>query len=281
MPIQFTQYPALKVDGLLPRDVWVWTPPAYHTNPHARFPVIYMHDGQNLFFQEKSYTHVTWGVAEAISKLSNWGFIQPAIVVGIDNTENRFGDYLPTRPFETPEGQALIDSLTKAEKEELAKVNLVADQYLNLMVEVIKPTVDAHFRTLPGWPHTFVMGSSMGGLISLYALVEYPEVFGSAACFSTHWPVVEQVILAYLQSNLPEAGRHCLYFDYGSEGLDAEYGPCQVAVDKIGLEKGYLSGQDWLTRFAPGADHHERAWRSRLHIALRFLLGSLRPYHKV
>ncbi|MFU8826547.1 MAG: alpha/beta hydrolase [Brevefilum sp.] len=212
-------------------------------------------------------------MAEAITKLSGWGFIQPAIVVGIDNSENRFGDYLPLRPYQTLERQAFIDSLTGEEKEELDRIDWVADQYLNLLVEVIKPRVDADFRTLPTCEHTFVIGSSMGGLISLYALVEYPQVFGGAGCFSTHWPVVEKVILPYLESYLPEADSHRLYFDYGSAGYDAEYAPHQEAVDALMQEKGYQHGVDWLTRLYPGADHHELAWRARLHIALRFLLG--------
>ena len=280
MEIELTRYPAMELDGLLPRDVWVWTPPAYQANPAARFPVIYMHDGQNLFDPEKSYTHITWGVAEAITKLSTWGFIQPAIVVGIDNTENRVGDYLPFRPFQTPQGKAVIDSLSEEIREEFGKINPVADLYLKLIVDVIKPRVDTDFRTLPGFNHTFVMGASMGGLISLYALVEYPAIFSGAGCFSTHWPVVDKVILPYLQSNLPEAGLHKLYFDHGSEDLDAEYGPRQAAVDQVGFEKGYVLGKDWLKRFGAGTGHHERSWRSRIHIALRFLLENMSPLQK-
>jgi predicted alpha/beta superfamily hydrolase len=274
MMIPLKLYPAMKAGGLLPRDVWVWTPPAYDTQPHMRFPVIYMHDGQNLFFPEKSYTHITWGVVETITKLSAWGFIQPAIVVGIDNTENRFGDYLPLRPYETSQGQAFLESLTGAEKEELDQIDWVADQYLELLVAVIKPCVDQDFRTLPDFDHTFVMGSSMGGLISLYALVEYPQVFGGAGCLSTAWPAMQDFMLPYLQEKLLSSGEHKIYYDYGTEGLDAEYAPYQQSVDALMAEKGYLHGVDWLTRLYPGADHHELAWRSRLHIALRFLLGN-------
>lgn len=266
-------YPEMKIAGLLPRDVWVWTPPDYEAQPQQHFPVIYMHDGQNLFHPEKSYTHITWGVAETITKLSGWGFIQPAIVVGIDNTENRFGDYLPLRPYQTPEGRASLESLSAEEKEELEKIDWVADQYLQLLVEVIKPRVDADFRTLTDCEHTLVIGSSMGGLISLYALVEYPQVFGGAGCLSTAWPAMQDFMLPYLQEYLPPPGAHKIYYDYGTVGLDAEYAPYQQAVDELMLAKGYQHGLDWLTRLYPGADHHELAWRSRLHIAMRFLLG--------
>lgn len=271
--MNLTSYSRLKVEGLLPRDVWIWVPPDYQHNPEDRFPVIYMHDGQNLFYPERAYSHVTWGVAETITKLSGWGFIQPAIVVGIDNTDNRPGDYLPARPFTTAEGQAFIATLSEEARKKIEKFDFVADQYLKLMVEVIKPMVDKDYRTLPDLAHTIVMGSSMGGLISLYALVEYPSVFGRAGCLSTHWPMVEMVILPYLNNQLPEPGQHKFYFDYGSEGFDALYAPCQTAVDEIGLSRGYVKGRDWMTRYVPGADHHESAWRSRLHIPLRFFLG--------
>ena len=117
------------------------------------------------------------------------------------------------------------------------------------------------------------MGSSMGGLISLYALVAYPQVFGGAGCFSTHWPVMKDFMRTYLQEKLPPAGAHKFYYDYGTEGLDAEYAPYQLAVDALMLDKGYQHGVDWITRRYPSADHHERAWRARLHIALRFFLG--------
>ena len=273
MKITLQHYPNQKIPGLLPRDVWVWTPPQYDLDPQGHFPVIYMHDGQNLFYPEKSYTNITWGVAEAITKLSGWGFIQPAIVVGIDNTENRMGDYLPTRPFETPEGVAFIAQLKEESAEELEQFDFVADLYLKLIVEKIKPQVDANFRTLADRNHTLVMGSSMGGLISLYALVEYPQVFGKAGCFSTHWPILNQFIAPYLKENLPEAGDHRIYYDLGTAGYDAEYAELQGIVDDVMREKGYAHGEDWMTRLAPGADHHEHAWRSRIHVALRFLLA--------
>jgi predicted alpha/beta superfamily hydrolase len=274
MRINLTQYENLKHKDLLPRDVWVWTPPQYEQDSNAHFPVIYMHDAQNLFYPEKSYTHVTWGVAEAISRLSYWGFIRPAIVVGIDNTSNRVGDYLPSRPFESPEGKAFIAQLEAEAQGELEKFDYVADYYLEWLVAEIKPLVDADFQTLADTEHTFMMGSSMGGLISLYALVEYPQVFGGAGCFSPHWPILGPLTVPYLQKNLPEAGQHKVYFDYGTVGLDAEYAPFQDAVDQVMQQKGYRFGEDWLTRVAPGADHHERAWRNRMHVALRFFLGN-------
>lgn len=261
------------MEGLLPRDVWIWVPPQYHQEPDARFPVIFMHDGQNLFIPEKAYTHVTWGVAETITKLSIWGFIRSAIVVGIDNTQNRFGDYLPRRPFETTEGEAHLERIRQEAPEDFEHGHFVADQYLQLIVDAIKPRIDQDFRTLSDRENTFVMGSSMGGLISLYALIEYPHIFGNAGCLSTHWPALGKLTDPYLQTYLPGAGKHRLYFDHGTGGLDAIYQQFQQEVDRILRDKGYVYGKDWVTRMFPGAIHHEQAWRDRLHIVLRFLLG--------
>lgn len=274
MEIALKHYPKLKIKGLLPRDAWVWLPPQYHQDKNQRFPVIYMHDGQNLFYPERSFTNVTWGVAETITKLSQWGFIRPAIVVGIDNTANRKGDYLPTQPFDTPEGKAHIARLKQAAVEEYKRYNWVADQYLQLLGEMIKPRIDQDFRTSPKLGDTIVIGSSMGGLISLYALIKLPDIFGAAGCFSTHWPILGDFLIPYLKNNLPAAGKHRLYFDLGTQGLDERYPPFQQVVDDLMQEKGYVRGLNWLTRFAPGADHHERAWRSRFHVAVRFLLGT-------
>ena len=272
MSIPLSHYANFKLLGLLPRDVWVWIPHQYDEQRTARFPVIYMHDCQNLFIPERSYSGVTWGVSETISKLSHFGFIRPSIVVAIDNTANREGDYLPTRPFDTPGGKAFVAKLKAEAAEKLERFDFVADRYLELIVKRIKPRIDHDFRTRPGREHTLVMGSSMGGLISLYALVEYPRVFGKAACFSTHWPVLGQFTAPYLRRFLPSPGLHQFYFDYGTGEGDRQYAPYQDAVDDIMREKGYRFGQDWLTRVGRGAIHHESAWRSRLHLALRFFL---------
>lgn len=148
-----------------------------------------------------------------------------------------------------------------------------SDAYLRFLVEELKPFIDSHYRTLAGRTHMSIMGSSMGGLISLYALCEYPAVFGGAGCLSTHWPIVEGVITAYLKDALPTPGNHRIYFDYGTVELDAHYEPYQKEVDALMQEAGYQAGKDWMTRRFEGAKHHEEAWRARVHIPLAFLLG--------
>ena len=139
----------------------------------------------------------------------------------------------------------------------------------------VKPFIDATYRTLPGPATTAIMGSSMGGLISLYALCEYPAVFGAAGCVSTHWPIVEAVMLPYLTDHLPVPGSHRLYFDHGTHGLDAQYEPTQRLVDAEMQAAGYERGRDWLSLCFDGADHNETAWSERVHIPLKFLLGGM------
>jgi predicted alpha/beta superfamily hydrolase len=117
------------------------------------------------------------------------------------------------------------------------------------------------------------MGSSMGGLISLYAISQYPQVFFGAGCVSTHWSAGLEVLVDELAKMLPDPGTHRLYFDYGTTGVDAPYEPYQLQMDKYLRAAGYTES-NWLTRKFEGADHNEAAWRARVKIPLEFLLGS-------
>lgn len=114
------------------------------------------------------------------------------------------------------------------------------------------------------------MGASMGGLISLYALVEYPQIFGNAGCVSTHWPIGASSLVAWLGKRLPKAGKHRIYFDFGTEDLDAEYEPYQIEMDGFMQAAGYIQGDNWLTQKFVGAGHSELAWRERAELPLAF-----------
>ena len=113
----------------------------------------------------------------------------------------------------------------------------------------------------------------MGALISIYAVCEYPDVFGGAGCVSTHWPVGEGYVLQYLQHHIPAPGEHKFYFDYGTETVDSLYETFQLKADVILREAGYTESVDWLTIKIEGHEHSERAWRERVHIPLEFLIG--------
>lgn len=165
-------------------------------------------------------------------------------------------------------------------------ISFNADNYLRFLVEEVKPFIDKEYSTNKSVEHTFVMGSSMGGLISLYALCEYPEVFGGAACMSTHVPMILSKELSkekadqwsrafrnYLDENLPTANSRIIYMDRGDATLDAYYPPYQDELDKLMRKKGW-KGPMWVSKVFPGAAHTEVDWNKRLDNPLLFLLGT-------
>jgi predicted alpha/beta superfamily hydrolase len=249
------------------RHVDVWCPPGYAASGDARYPVLYMHDGQNLFDPALSYIGVDWGMDEAMVRLMGEG-VPGAIIVGIWNTDKRLCEYMPQKPLASPKAEKLLPSFVR----QYGGLPM-SDAYLRFIVDELKPFVDRAYRTLPWREHTFIMGSSMGGLVSLYALCEYPNVFGGAGCLSTHWPIGKNLLTAYVKASLPAPGLHRIYFDYGTETTDATYEPYQRRVDGVMRAAGYREGVDWITRKYPGAEHSERAWRERVHIPLQFLLA--------
>jgi predicted alpha/beta superfamily hydrolase len=259
------RHPAFPSALVEPRNVDVWLPPSYSRDPDGRFPVVYMHDGQNLFDPELAFGGVDWGMDEAIVRLIEAGDIGGAIVVGVWNREDgRWPEYIPQKALAAPGALEAFRQLVGSEP--------LSDRYLRFLVREVKPFVDETYRTLPERESTLVMGSSMGALISLHALCEYPQVFVGAGCLSTHWPAGDGIVIETMRRALPPPGTHRLYFDYGTETLDAEYEPYQRQADAVMREAGYREGVDWMTRRFPGAEHSERSWRERVHIPLRFLL---------
>ncbi len=255
-----------------PRPVEVWLPPGY-IEGSAPYPVLYMHDGQNLFDPATAYGGADWGIEEAMLGLITEGATAGAIVVGVWNSgATRWREYLPEKFVRVSWWRRV-----KARLAARLKGLPFSDNYLRFLVSELKPFVDDRYRTLPNRPHTFIMGSSMGGLISLYALEEHPEVFGGAGCVSTHWPAGGNDLVDWMGAHLPKAGSHRLYFDYGTATLDATYEPFQQRMDRRLSAAGYTRGSDWLTEKFPGAEHSERAWRARVGIPLRFLLAGDAP----
>ena len=264
------------------RQVDVWLPRGY--NPQNNYQVLYMHDGQMLFDSTHTWTHTEWGVDETLTKLIDQKEIAPTIVVGIWNTGlERHVDYFPQKPFESlPPNQQ--DSIYKANRSNgnavFNNMKIHSDAYLKFIVTELKPFIDSAYSTKKDKLHTAIAGSSMGGLISLYAICEYPEVFGGAACISTHWPGVFKVednpipvaLFAYMQQYLPNPSTHKIYFDYGDQTLDALYPPLQEQADAVMKAKGY-SKKHWQTRFFPGENHSEVSWAKRLRIPILFLWG--------
>jgi glycosidase/predicted alpha/beta superfamily hydrolase len=245
------------------RNIEVWLPPGYDQEPEHRYPVLYMHDGQNLFDASpwRSISGVNWGMDTAIARLMRQGTIRGTIVVGIWTNKKRFEELMPQK------------AVTGDKVDGVNAERLLGDRYLRFLVEELKPFIDATYRTLPGRADTFVMGSSMGGLMSAYAISEYPGVFGGAGCVSTHWPLDDGIVIDYLEKHLPAPPGHRFYFDFGTATLDAAYEPYQRRVDELMRRSGYAEGVNWITRKYEGHEHSERDWRARVDAALKFLLG--------
>ncbi len=253
------------------RNVEVWLPPGYERDRAARYPVLYMHDGQNVFAPATSYTKVDWGIDETMTRLVTEGKVRAAIVVAVWNTPKRMQEYMPQKAL-----AANGDVASGIPGVPAFPGPVVSDAYLRFLVEELKPFIDRRYRTRTGPADTFIMGSSMGGLISAYAVTEYPTVFGGAACLSTHWPAGNGAMVAYLRKALPPPGGatpHRFWFDHGTATLDSLYAPYQRQVDGIMKAAGYSEGRNWISRVYPGADHSERAWRVRVAEPLGFLLG--------
>ena len=263
------------------RTVDVWLPPDY---PAAgRYDVLYMHDGQMLFDSTITWNRQEWRADETADRLIDQQETRPFIIVGVHNNPKlRLAEYFP-------EGAAR--ELPEAGRDSLLKEvggRLLGDEYLQFLTEELKPYIDSAFASNPTQPHTFIAGSSMGGLISLYAVCEYPKVFGGAACLSTHWPgsfrglndggELFGALRSYFDKQLPgrtknkkRAAPLLLYMDHGDKTLDSFYTPLQPQIDAIVRRKGYRDAQ-FASRFFPGADHSERSWAARLEEPLRFLL---------
>ncbi|WP_186728924.1 alpha/beta hydrolase [Sphingomonas panacisoli] len=248
------------------RTVQVWLPPDYATSKR-RYPVIYLHDGQNVYDDPSPWSGKSWAVHRALAKLIAERKVRPAILVAVWNTDNRLGEYMPEAavpPVVAP-GDPNADDLFKKLPVERAKI--AGDAYLAFLADELKPLIDKQYRTLRGPRDTMLMGSSMGGLISAYALVRYPTVFGAAACLSTAWPIGDGFTERWFETHLPPYTAR-LYFDYGTGTNDGTIAPFQAKLDAAaGKRRG------WVSRAFPGAEHSERAWAARVDIPLTFLLG--------
>jgi pimeloyl-ACP methyl ester carboxylesterase len=264
-----------------PRRVVVWLPDGY--SPRGpKYAVLYMHDGQNLFDKATAGYGMEWEVDEHLSRLIAEKKVRPTIVVGIWNTPKRLQEYVPSKAF------ASLPADYRGKVKALYGGDPLSDGYLKFIVRELRPLIDRKFNVKTDRDDTVVMGSSMGSLISLYAIDEYPEIFGGAGMMSTHWPlvinpdgkpltdqdyeVVSSTFERYLAPALPDPKTHRLYFDYGSETLDAAYARYQARVDGIVARRGYKQGVNWLTRSFPGQKHNEISWASRVDVPLQFLL---------
>jgi predicted alpha/beta superfamily hydrolase len=234
------------------RRVWVYLPPQHAREPERRFPVLYMQDGQNVFDGATAFlAGKEWEVDETEERLIAEGKIEPVVVVALDNGgERRAFEYLPTRDGRAGDGGG-------------------ADLYGRMLVEELKPWVDARYRTKTGREDTGLAGSSFGGLAALYVGLRHPDVFGKIAALSTSVWVDDRFIVRFVDglSGKPDTR---VYVDIGTrEGRGAV--PDARALRDALVRKGWREGVDLRYVEAQGAVHNEVAWAARMPAVLEFL----------
>lgn len=234
---------AVAGEGLLPRDIVVWLPPGY-SEGEERYPVLYMHDGQNAMDPTTSFLGTDWGIDETATRLIGEGRMRPVIIVGLYNTPQRMEDY-----GSGEQGAA----------------------YQRFVADVVKPLIDRTYRTKPGRDDTAVMGSSMGGLVSFLLAWNHADIFKQAACLSPAF-FPETVKLVREAASAPEGMR--VYMDNGTEGIEQKIKAyCDDMIAAL-PEKGFIQGANFDWFLDQGAEHNEKAWAARLERPLLFLFGT-------
>ncbi len=236
----------LSYKNLLPRDVIIWLPPEYGKNKKQRFPVLYMHDGQNIIDPATSFAKIDWQIDETVDSLIKNKIIEPMIIVGIYNTTNRMREYTPGK-----EGE----------------------EYCNFIVKELKPLIDKKYRTIKDKEHTSTGGSSAGGLISFMLLWNYSNVFSKAICMS---PAFKIETIDFVSTVLNYKGKKKnikVYIDNGGFELENLLQPGIDEMLSALKQKGYVEGKDFSWYKDENAYHTESEWAKRLWRPLTFLFG--------
>lgn len=235
------------------RQITVSLPPGYEAASEARYPVLYMHDGQNLFEAERAYVKGQhWRIGETAGALIDAGRVPPVLIVGIDNTgASRLHEYTPTYDRRRGGGGA--------------------DAYGRLILEELKPFIDREYRTRPEPEHTGLGGSSLGGLVSLYLALKRPDVFRRIAVMSPSVWWDRRVVLRHVRDARPKPPLR-LWVDIGTR--EGRHHVDNARLLRAGLLKGgWVEGDDLHYEEAQGAMHNEAAWADRFGRMLEFLFG--------
>jgi predicted alpha/beta superfamily hydrolase len=232
-------------------DFIVYVPQAFEDDPNRFFPVLFLHDGQNLFDPETSYIKGNyWRVGETADAMIASGEIEPLVIVGIyNNGEKRIDEYTPVEDKRLGGGKA--------------------DAYGQMVVEELRPYIARQYRTLAGAENCGMGGSSLGGLVTIYLGMRYPEVFGKLAVLSPSVWWRNRVILRYIEELRQKTGQK-IWLDIGTkEGKNAL--PDARALKRLLVKKGWRVGKDLEYREIEGAQHSEYAWAERVAPLLKFL----------
>jgi len=232
------------------RDLIVYTPPGYYDQPARRFPVLYLHDGQNLFDGATSFIPgQDWHVGQTADQCMNAGTVEPLIIVGMYNTKARVREYTPTHVPKLGGGRA--------------------DRYAKFLIEEVKPFVEGEYRTLSGPQQTGIGGSSLGGLVSLYLGLKHSAIFGKIAALSPSvwW---NQLVIHRFAKALRVEPRPRIWLDIGTREGPRIVQDVERFRDVL-LEKGWGFGVDLHYERVEGAEHNEAAWAQRVRPFLQFL----------
>ena len=233
------------------RALRIFLPASYDENPAKRYPVLYMHDGQNLFDAKTASYGVEWGIGKTVNRLVATGAMDEVIVVGIDNTPERIPEYTPC--CDPKYGGGMLD------------------KYQAFIVDTLKPYIDQSYRTLPGKDNTAIMGSSLGGIASVYIAQHHPEIFSKAGGVSSSFWWNKRELVTKLPARVPVK----YYLDAGTmdDGLEDS-----SAMRDALLRQGYKQDVDLFFYVAEGGSHNEKSWAARVEKPLSwfFPFGSTR-----
>ena len=234
-----------KLSGTKTRKAYIYLPEYYEEDELRRYPVLYMFDGHNVFYDTQSAFGKSWNMTSYLL----WTR-KPLIVVAVECNKrgnNRLKEYSPTS-FSDPK---------------FGNIRGRGRTYMEWLVKELKPKVDATFRTMPDREHTIIAGSSMGGLMSLYAVTTYNKYFSRAACLSPSlWTNPEKLL--YMVNKAKVATDTCIYMDYGSEEMSNHPANKQILMDMshLLLEKNI----NLALRIIPGGNHSEASWEKQIPI---------------
>jgi predicted alpha/beta superfamily hydrolase len=241
------------------RNVLVYLPPSYAKEPERSFPVLYMHDGNNLFDRQTAFMGVEWEVDERAEELMKKNLMREIIIVGINNTAARMEEYTPIRSKQHGGGNG--------------------QDYLKFITRELAPTINRKFRTLKGPENTGIMGSSLGGLISLYAGFDFDDHFGLIGAISPSLWWADNYMEKEFMGKFREKKNLKIWMDMGTlEGVNS-LGQSQAVSDtrrmqKLLLRMGYVQGEDLYYFEHRGATHDEASWAERIHLPLLYLFGN-------
>jgi len=237
----------LQGKGIKPRDIIVWLPPGYETDLNKSYPVLYMHDGQNIIDPRTSTFQVDWQIDETADSLIRQGLIEPIIIVGIYNTSDRNEEY-----SESPLGFA----------------------YMEFIIDSLKPFIDRNYRTLTASENTASGGASLGGLIPLIIVWEYPEVFSKAICFSPAFKFDKYNFVDNVSNYSGKKKNIKIYINNGDNELDSQLQPGVDAMIDALIGQGFIQGKDFFFSKNKKSQHGERDWAKNFWRALIFMFGT-------